>query len=666
MQRNSDAMRNPVNYIPRMSFPGIYNSPRGQEGPSRAANFIYYKPPPSQENQPMNQQIQGPPQPNQPEAPKAKLILDNVSGTVLPGQFLTIIGASGSGKTTLLSFLSGKSLAKNLLYKGEVYANGHLRSEVGYNSLTAFVQQDDILTDFMTVKENIFFACELRTQGSIEEMDRSCDQIIKSLGLNHVQHSRVGGIMKKIISGGERKRTSIAVELISRTPLIFLDEPTTGLDSVMATKITEALNRYAKAGNTIIASIHQPNSEMFKLFDQLMLLSHGKIIYFNRSDQVIDYFKGFGKPKYECPRRMNPAEFAMILMSSETFTVMMGYSKKQTKNLTHKEAISKYEKRVNKLVNRYEASPTKCDINKVGDNLSELTPENISQHIFKADISTQTRILLVRAFRITFRMYQENVARYSVLILMCLLTITLYYNMPNDVGYSIVMDRMGLFMMFAMVGFMTTMNAAITTFPEERAVFMREQVSGLYDVLPYYFSKLLCEYPYLLPGPLIMQIILYWACSLRNDASAFFVCWACSLAVSFYGHAFSLFIGIVVARREAVLLAMPVLFIPFMVLSGFYVNLSNVVAIAWVVQWISPFKYALMIYMRNEMEGRLFQYNPTARPPIPQYVLGDVILDIWGYDLSIGISFLALWMLYIGFTVFGFLALKYFVWKMVS
>jgi len=103
-----------------------------------------------------------------------------------------------------------------------------------------------------------------------------------------------------------------------------------------------------------------------------------------------------------------------------------------------------------------------------------------------------------------------------------------------------------------------------------------------------------------------------------------------------------------------------------MVLSGFYVNLSNVVAIAWVVQWISPFKYALMIYMRNEMEGRLFQYNPTARPPIPQYVLGDVILDIWGYDLSIGISFLALWMLYIGFTVFGFLALKYFVWKMVS
>lgn len=140
-------------------------------------------------------------------------------------------------------------------------------------------------------------------------------QIIDDLKLNKCENTKIGGPLIKGVSGGERKRTSIGVELITNPSLIFLDEPTTGLDSYTATQVMRTLKDLAKSGRTIVQTIHQPNSDIFELFDKLMLLAQGKVIYFNEASLAVNYFAGIG---HRCPELTNPADFFMSVMSIES------------------------------------------------------------------------------------------------------------------------------------------------------------------------------------------------------------------------------------------------------------------------------------------------------------------------------------------------------------
>ena len=141
------------------------------------------------------------------------------------------------------------------------------------------------------------------------------NDIIGELRLNKCENTKIGGPLVKGISGGERKRTSIGVELITDPSLIFLDEPTTGLDSFTATSVMETLKDLANNGRTIVQTIHQPNSDIFEMFDKLMLLAKGKIIYFNDANLAVDYFT---KINYKCPELSNPADYFMGIMSIES------------------------------------------------------------------------------------------------------------------------------------------------------------------------------------------------------------------------------------------------------------------------------------------------------------------------------------------------------------
>jgi ATP-binding cassette, subfamily G (WHITE), eye pigment precursor transporter len=133
--------------------------------------------------------------------------------------------------------------------------------------------------------------------------------------LTKCQGTHIGGPLVKGISGGERKRTSVGVELITDPSLIFLDEPTTGLDSFIATQVMENLRDLALVhGKTVVSTIHQPNSDIFDMFDKLMLLAKGKVIYFNDASHSVKYFTDIGRP---CPELTNPADYFMTIMSIE-------------------------------------------------------------------------------------------------------------------------------------------------------------------------------------------------------------------------------------------------------------------------------------------------------------------------------------------------------------
>lgn len=185
-----------------------------------------------------------------------------------------------------------------------------------FSSYSAYVQQDDILFQTMTVRECLTFAARLKLEASEEEKMSRVNHMIKTLKLTKCQNTRIGGPLVKGVSGGERKRTSIGVELITDPNLVFLDEPTTGLDSFTATSVMESLGDLArKEGRTVISTIHQPNTDIFDMFDRLVLLARGKIIYFSFASKAVDFFAEKG---YACPDTSNPCDYFMSMMSKES------------------------------------------------------------------------------------------------------------------------------------------------------------------------------------------------------------------------------------------------------------------------------------------------------------------------------------------------------------
>ena len=223
----------------------------------------------------------------------------------------------GAGKTTLLNFLSGREISQNLKKTGQILLNSYNRDDLAnYSTYSAYVQQDDILFQTMTVRECLTFAALLKLNAAEDVKLERVNKMIAMLKLTKCQNTRIGGALVKGVSGGERKRTSIGVELITDPNLIFLDEPTTGLDSFTATAVMESLGKLAKDQNrTVISTIHQPNTDIFDMFDRLVLLAKGKIIYFNKASLSVDFFDSLG---FRCPELSNPCDYFMTMMSKES------------------------------------------------------------------------------------------------------------------------------------------------------------------------------------------------------------------------------------------------------------------------------------------------------------------------------------------------------------
>jgi len=197
---------------------------------------------------------------------------------------------------------------------GKVYFNDEVEvSQKSYGSVGGYVMQDDIIFEHFTVKEALTFAARLRLKGSVAEQNLKVNDLLRDLGLWSVRDSQVGSITRKVISGGERKRTAIGVELITDPSVIFLDEPTSGLDSFKALQIVLQLKRLARQqGKTIISTIHQPNSIMLSFFDRLILMSDGHIVYQGEALKSADHFRSQG---YNISRFSNPVDTYMKILS---------------------------------------------------------------------------------------------------------------------------------------------------------------------------------------------------------------------------------------------------------------------------------------------------------------------------------------------------------------
>ena len=215
--------------------------------------------------------------------------MHDLSFTLHNGELLAIMGGSGTGKTTLLSLLNGSLKPQ----EGTITINGHSIEEPAAKSLIGFVPQDDLLIEELTVYQNLWFTAKFCFEGMTDnELDARVMKTLKDLGLDAAKDLKVGSAINKYISGGQRKRLNIALELIREPAVLFLDEPTSGLSSADTEKVINLLKEQTLKGKLIVVNIHQPSSDVYKLFDRLWLLDKGGYPVFDGNPiDAITYFK---------------------------------------------------------------------------------------------------------------------------------------------------------------------------------------------------------------------------------------------------------------------------------------------------------------------------------------------------------------------------------------
>ncbi|KAI0671808.1 hypothetical protein C8Q78DRAFT_972196 [Trametes maxima] len=240
-----------------------------------------------------------------------RTILDNISGSAKPGQLLAIMGASGAGKSTFLDILARKN--KKGSVGGTTLVNGREIADTDFKKVMGFVDQEDTLMSTLTVYETVLYSALLRLprEMSLEAKKYRTLETMNELGILGIKDSRIGDTGRRSISGGEKRRVSIACELVTSPSILFLDEPTSGLDAYNALSVIDSLVSLARDYNrTVVFTIHQPRSNIVSLFDQLIVLAQGKLIYSGESDKVTDYLAQIGHP---CPLGFNVADFLIDL-----------------------------------------------------------------------------------------------------------------------------------------------------------------------------------------------------------------------------------------------------------------------------------------------------------------------------------------------------------------
>ncbi|KAG2425311.1 hypothetical protein HXX76_013891 [Chlamydomonas incerta] len=247
-----------------------------------------------------------------PKEEKEKQVLFNISGEVTPGEVLALMGPSGGGKTSLLTLLGGRSTAR---LGGSIAFNGAKMSKATKRKM-GYVSQDDLLYAELTVYETLYFAALLRLPRSWSRADKlnRVEMVVDGLGLERCRDTIIGSHMMRGVSGGERKRVSIGHELLINPSILLLDEPTSGLDSTTALRLMHTLRTLASGGRTIVTSIHQPSSRLYRQMDKLMLLSDGRCMYYGDAQSVSTWFKLLGQP---CPFGTNIADHILDLANGD-------------------------------------------------------------------------------------------------------------------------------------------------------------------------------------------------------------------------------------------------------------------------------------------------------------------------------------------------------------
>ncbi|KAI9737831.1 MAG: hypothetical protein M1834_009200 [Cirrosporium novae-zelandiae] len=432
---------------------------------------------------------------------KPKTILSGTNGFVKAGELVALMGPSGSGKTTLLNVLARRSHVTSSDPHGEVMVNGTTPSLKDFRLISSFVEQEDALIGSLTVRETLNFAARLALPSNIGKVERirRVDSLVKAFGLNNQASTLIGTPVRKGISGGQKRRVSVASQLITGPRILFLDEPTSGLDSQASFEVMSFVRSIAKTNNLIvIASIHQPSTSTFELFDKLLLLSQGSTCYFGPLREVPSYFDLLG---YQLPLHTNPAEYLLDLTNTD-FAI---------------ENEGAFE-RLKSIQSSWESS---SELRSLRAQIEEIekTEEPTEYHSEKLSRTHRLLIPLTLLHRSFIKSYRDVVA-YGIRIAMYLgLAIMMGTLRLNTTQEDIQPFINAIFFGSAFMSFMAV--AYVPAFLEDRASFVKERANGLYGATAFMVSNFLIGIPYLFLIAVLFSIIAYWLSNFTPSGVAF-------------------------------------------------------------------------------------------------------------------------------------------------
>jgi len=527
------------------------------------------------------------------EIKSRKVVLQDVTARVAPHMLSAWMGPSGSGKTSLVSVAAGYCPKSDLIDESTVRSNGNRGRPPAH--MVSVVHQEDLMLPNLTVAETIAFAARLKNSDvdvSAEAVTRLVDETIDELGLSSCRDSLVGGVATRGISGGERKRLAVAVELVGRPSVLLMDEPTSNLDSTTAYALMATLKALARAGHSIAVVVHQPRTEIFNLFDNLLLLSRGKAVYSGRPDGVQAYLESVPTVT-PLPSMTGIADWVMDVISLDekrdggAGSVLANHWK-ESLHLENGEGQS--------------SSMTGGHLRK-SRRLSTLA-ELHAEPKFKTGFPTQLRMLIKRSW---IQQRGERLTRVACIFTAAYVIFTsiLYFRLPDTPNY--VFERTSLLFFMIITQGNGIVTSSVGSFSRERALLNRERAKKLYGVLPYFLAKTLSDLTMTTLLPLVYGIILYWIANLRATAAAFF-----TFVLIFYltvstAQATGLLLSVAIPNLQAALMLAPTLMIFIVILAGFYVPLDNLnPAIEWA-SWASFARYGYSALIINEFSGRTIE-----------------------------------------------------------
>ncbi|XP_049837353.1 protein white-like [Schistocerca gregaria] len=564
-------------------------------------------------------------------------LLRDVSGQALPGELLAVMGASGAGKTSLLEALTFRAA----LHAGERLLNGRPADAAHLAAHAAYVAQQNYFVGALTVREHLIFHALLRMDRHFpyDLRLKRVEELISEFSLTDCQHVTIG-IAGRIrgISGGEMKRLAFAAEVLTDPPLMFCDEPTSGLDSFMALAVATALKAMARKGKTVVATVHQPSSEMYALFDRLLLIAEGRVAFQGTPDQALAFFSSMGAT---CPAGYNPADFFLHLLAV----------------VPDKEAECRST--IELLCDNFQRSPgakvAACNGQHAnGDSDDEqvvaLVAAGRGSSPYKTGWCDQMRAVLWRSWL--------SVIKEPVLIKMRMLQTMMISLMIGIVFYGqslneeSVMNINGAIIIF--ITNMTFQNifAVITVFCSEMPVFLHEHRSGMYRVDVYFLAKTLAELPIFSAIPCLFTVVSYYLVGLNPAPERFFCCMLIAILVTNVATSFGYFVSCASSSISvAMSMAQPLIF-PFLLFGGFFLNVRSVPApLEWLAR-LSWFRYGNEAMFVNQWAGvEHIECSSNATCPASGHVVlqtvdfdeADFMEDLLGLTaLAVGLRVLAL------------------------
>jgi ABC-type multidrug transport system ATPase subunit len=471
----------------------------------------------------------------------------------------------------LLDLLSNRKTTGSM--KGTILFDGSPRTD-DISRRSAYVMQDNVHLPMLTIRQTLKYASLLRMRQSLssEKKQARVSQLITMLGLTEHADTIVGDARVRGISGGQAKRLSIGVEIINLPDIIFLDEPTSGLDSSISLEVFAAIRMLASQNRTIIATIHQPSTALYSMFDKLLLMADGHVIFYGDANSAVDYFIS-SPAAFQYTRGSNPAEFVIAVAGSlhSASSAFQQSSEESSSDYTVEAMVRYYQK-----TKFYESLLSHVDCRPIaGEFLPVVTTYTAA---FNTSTFFQILVLSERDMRNRIKDPYATITDLMMHLMVSLFYGSIYYQLDNT-QYQERLCVLFFSLIFMIMGHQKQMPVIF----RERLLFYRERSAGAYGAIAYWIASIFVTLPFIVVNVFIYAITVQKLVGLRNEAGNFFDFLLTLFLISITGMFACRAVAALAPSEQAAINLFPALIQFLMAFSGFGIFLP--VMQTWLAVW---------------------------------------------------------------------------------